>query len=626
MGAYENPGQFQIYDPTGDVMLAQAFSQVGTNIMKALQERKKKAKETLFRSFELNEKEREAQAKQDAVIANAAIDANFDVAKMRDFIDGLKDEQFKLSQKRNSYIAKGEVPPQELTDQYDQISNTIRIGVPTLLNTYKQFNEAGNQVTQGALGDQGGTSALVNSTAMDLLQKFSSSTEGKYEMGWITDSNGKRELGFIAEDGTQASFTGLSEAASYYGRKVPNADKNFEDSEVIKQQKQELKSLFTKDAINAAFINNSEEAERTYEKFGKIITTRVGNTVTKQFVLDPKKVEDATKTALENRAAEVVANSTPEQLEDIYNSVLMTVKKDKDGNNVFVNATNPLNDDGKPNEGQPMLFDGNTTPEEIKAFKEAYINHYKGGMSRELAKVIKLEEYTVSSKEAKQTQIDTTGVMVAENLLELPIAKQFQALGGAGVMAEDQEEEMLDNFIKTANSAGKGPQYISKAELNKHILDQNVDGAGNITTSTDAKKARNIVDFYVKEKGAENRLEAEKMILNDYANKLGGGDDVIYKLDKNTPRQLSPAEKKRLKTYKGRYELISEYTNIDDKTDKLLKDAFMALDKNYSDDVNEVLQQVITQISNDQLTVEQVNNAGGINAMVKRLINQEKNK
>jgi hypothetical protein len=108
MGAYENPGQFQIYDPTGDIMLAQSLSQVGTNLIKALQERRKKAKETLFRSFELNEKEREAQAKQDAVIANAAIDANFDPTKMRDFIDGLKDEQFKLSQKRNSYIAKGE--------------------------------------------------------------------------------------------------------------------------------------------------------------------------------------------------------------------------------------------------------------------------------------------------------------------------------------------------------------------------------------------------------------------------------------------------------------------------------------------------------------------------------------
>ena len=67
MGAYENPGQFQIYDPTGDIMLAQAFSQVGTNLMKALQERKQKAKETLFKSFQLNENEREAQAKQDAV-------------------------------------------------------------------------------------------------------------------------------------------------------------------------------------------------------------------------------------------------------------------------------------------------------------------------------------------------------------------------------------------------------------------------------------------------------------------------------------------------------------------------------------------------------------------------------
>jgi len=622
MGAYENPGQFQIYDPTGDVMLTQAFSQVGTNIMKALQEKKQKAKETLFRSFELNEKEREAQAKQDAVIANAAIDANFDVAKMRDFIDGLKDEQFKLSQKRNSYIAKGEVPPQELTDQYDQISNTIRIGVPTLLNTYKQFNEAGNQITQGALGDQGGTSALVNSTAMDLFEKFSSSTKGKYEMGWITDSNGKRELGFIAEDGTQASFTGLSEAASYYGRKVPNADEDFEKSEVIKQQKQELKSLFTKDAINSAFINNSKEAERTYEKFGKIITTTVGNTVTKQFVLDPKKVEDATKTALENRAAEVVANSTPEQLEDIWNSVLMTVKQDKDGNNVIVNATTN-------EEGFVMLFDGNTTPEEIEEFKEAYVKHYQGGMSRELAKVIKLEEYTVSSDEAKQTQIDVTGLTVAENLLKIDATKEeIVNTGEMSIMQETptSEKDMVDDFIVAANSAGKGPQYISKAELNKHILSQNVDDAGNITTSRDAKKARNIVDFYVKEKGAENRLEAEKMILKDYANKLGGGDDVIYKLDKNTPRQLSPAEKRMFGTYKGRYDLISEYTNIDDKTDKLLRDAFIALDKNYSDNVNAVLQQVITDLSNNQLTVEQLNNAGGINALVKKLINQEKNK
>jgi hypothetical protein len=49
-----------------------------------------------------------------------------------------------------------------------------------LLNTYKQFNEAGNQVTQGALGDQGGTSALVNSTAMDLFEKFSSSINTKW--------------------------------------------------------------------------------------------------------------------------------------------------------------------------------------------------------------------------------------------------------------------------------------------------------------------------------------------------------------------------------------------------------------------------------------------------------------
>ena len=36
MGAYENPGQFQIYDPTGDIMLAQSLSQVGTNLIKRL--------------------------------------------------------------------------------------------------------------------------------------------------------------------------------------------------------------------------------------------------------------------------------------------------------------------------------------------------------------------------------------------------------------------------------------------------------------------------------------------------------------------------------------------------------------------------------------------------------------
>ena len=589
MGAYENPGQFQIYDPTGDIMLAQSLSQVGTNLVKALQERKKKAKETLFKSFELNEKEREAQAKQDAVIANAAIDANFDPTKMRDFISGLKDEQFKLSQKRNSYIAKGEVPPQELTDQYDQITSTIRIGVPTLLNTYKQFTEAGNQVTQGALGDQGGTSALVNSTAMDLLQKFSSSTEGKYEMGWITDSNGKRELGFIAEDGTQASFTGLSEAASYYGRKVPNADKNFENSEVIKQQKQELKSLFTKDAINTAFINDSKTAKQTYEKFGKIITTTVGNTVTKQFVLDPKKVDEATKTALENRAAEVVANSTPEQLEDIYNSVLMTVTKDKDGNTVFKNATTG-------EEGSVMLFDGNTTPEEIEAFKEAYINHYKGGMSRDLAKVIKLEEYTIDKKSAEEKPIDTTGVMIATNLATLPTAKEIKTFMGTSKV-ENQEQDIINNFLEAANAAGKGPQYIPASELDETILTQNVDAGGNITTSTTAKGVRSIIQYYQDEKGAENPIDAKEMILKDYKDKLG--DELIYKLDKNTPRKLSPAEKKMMKTYTGRYELIGESVNINDRT-------------------NEILKRIFERLDNGEITTEQINAAGGIDAILKQ--------
>jgi len=601
MGAYENPGQFQIYDPTGDIMLAQAFSQVGTNLMKALQERKQKAKETIFKSFQLNEKEREAQAKQDAVIANAALDANFDVTKMRDFIDGLKDEQFKLSQKRNSYISRGEVPPQDLTDQYDQISSTIRIGVPTLLNTYKQFNEAGNQVTQGALGDQGGTSALVNSTAMDLFEKFSSSTKGKYKMGWITDSDGKRELGFIAEDGMQASFTGLSEAASYYGRKVPNADQNFEDSEVIKQQQTKYKELFTPGAIQTKIANDGIDAARKfYKDYGNFRTVQSGNTVKEIFVLDTNKLAnvEASESALDNRAAEVVANSTPEQLEDIYNSVLMTVTKKEETDqfgkkttrNVFVNATTG-------EEGDVMLFDGNTTPEEIESFKTAYKDHYRSGISRGLAETMTFNTYTVKPDTTKEKPIDTTGVIVAENLLDLPIAKQFQVVGGEGVMTEDQEVEMLDNFIKTANAAGKGMQYIPASALEETILSQNVDAGGNPTTSTDPKKAIPILKYYEDEKGAKNPIDARQMILDDYKNKFG--EAAIYKLDKGVPRELTTAEKKRLKTYTGRYELIGESVNINDRT-------------------NEVLKEIFGRLDSGKITIEQLNAAGGIDAILKQ--------
>ena len=593
MGAYENPGQFQIYDPTGDIMLAQSLSQVGTNLIKALQERKKKAKETLFRSFELNEKEREAQAKQDAVIANAAIDANFDPTKMRDFISGLKDEQFKLAQKRNSYIAKGEVPPQSLTDEYDEISATIRIGVPTLLNTYKQFNEAGNQITQGALGDQGGSSALINSTAMSLFEKFSSSTPGKYEMGYITDSNGKRELGFIAEDGTQASFTGLSEAASYYGRKVPNADKNFEDSEVIKQQQAKYKELFTPGAIQTKIANDGYDAAREfYGDYGNFRTIRSGNTVKEIFVLDTKKLTNtlASETALDNRAAEVVANSTPEQLEDIYNSVLMTVTKDKDGNKVFKNATT-----GK--EGDVMLFDGNTTPEEIESFKKAYKDHYRNGLSRGLGETMTFNTYTVKPETTKETLIDTTGVMAAENLLALPQIQEKQFFGSQAIEVETQEEEMLDNFIKTANATAGDIEYITASALEETILGQNVDAAGNPTTSTDPKKAIPILKYYEDEKGAENPIDARQMILNDYKDKFG--DSAIYKVDKGVPRELTPAEKKKLKTYTGRYELIGESVNINDKTDK-------------------VLIEILTRLDNGKITIEQINAAGGIDAILKQ--------
>ena len=592
MGAYENPGQFQIYDPTGDIMLAQSLSQVGTNLIKALQERRKKAKETLFRSFELNEKEREAQAKQDAVIANAAIDANFDPTKMRDFIDGLKDEQFKLAQKRNSYIAKGEVPPQSLTDQYDEISATIRIGVPTLLNTYKQFNEAGNQITQGALGDQGGSSALINSTAMSLFEKFSSSTPGKYEMGYITDSNGKRELGFIAEDGTQASFTGLSEAASYYGRKVPNADKNFEDSEVIKQQQAKYKELFTPGAIQTRIANSSvKEAKEFYGDYGSFRTVRSGNTVKEIFVLDTKKLGNtlASETALDNRAAEVVANSTPEQLEDIYNSVLMTVTKDKDGNKVFKNATT-----GK--EGDVMLFDGNTTPEEIESFKKAYKDHYRNGLSRGLGETMTFNTYTVKPETTTETEIDTTGVMAATNLVTLPTAKEIQTFGGA-VEVENQEQDIINNFLEAANSTPKGMQYIPASALNQTILSQNVDAAGNPTTSTDPKKATPIVQYYIDEKGAENEIDAQEMILNDYKDKVG--DEAIYKLDKGVPRKLSSAEKQMMKTFVGRYQLIDEFANISGKTDK-------------------VLIEILTRLDDGRITTEQINAAGGIDAILKQ--------
>ena len=592
MGAYENPGQFQIYDPTGDIMLAQSLSQVGTNLIKALQERRKKAKETLFRSFELNEKEREAQAKQDAVIANAAIDANFDPTKMRDFIDGLKDEQFKLSQKRNSYIAKGEVPPQSLTDQYDEISATIRIGVPTLLNTYKQFNEAGNQITQGALGDQGGSSALINSTAMSLFEKFSSSTPGKYEMGYITDSNGKRELGFIAEDGTQASFTGLSEAASYYGRKVPNADKNFEDSEVIKQQQAKYKELFTPGAIQTKIANDGlQKAKDFYKDYGSFRSIRSGNTVKEIFVLDTNKLANtlASETALDNRAAEVVANSTPEQLEDIYNSVLMTVTKDKDGNKVFKNATT-----GK--EGDVMLFDGNTTPEEIESFKKAYKDHYRNGLSRGLGETMTFNTYTVKPETTTETEIDTTGVMAATNLVTLPTVKEIQTFGGA-VEVENQEQDIIDNFLEAANSTPKGMQYIPASALNQTILTQNVDAAGNPTTSTDPKKATPIVQYYIDEKGAENEIDAQEMILNDYKDKVG--DEAIYKLDKGVPRKLSSAEKQMMKTFVGRYQLIDEFANISGKTDK-------------------VLVEILTRLDDGEITTEQINAAGGIDAILKQ--------
>ena len=46
----------------------------------------------------------------------------------------------------------------------------------------------------------------------------------------------------------------------------------------------------------------------------------------------------------------------------------------------------------------------------------------------------------------------------------------------------------------------------------------------------------------MQEKGAENRIEAEEMILNDYTNKLGGGKDVIYKLDHQWPKVLTQTE------------------------------------------------------------------------------------
>ena len=470
-----------------------------------------------------------------------------------------------------------------------------------MLNTYKQFNEAGNQITQGALGDQGGSSALINSTAMDLFEKFSSSTPGKYEMGYITDSNGERELGFIAEDGTQASFTGLSEAASYYGRKVPNADKNFEDSEVIKQQQAKYKELFTPGAIQTRIANSSvKDAKEFYGDYGSFRTVRSGNTVKEIFVLDTKKLANtlASETALDNRAAEVVANSTPEQLEDIYNSVLMTVTKkeetDQFGNkttkNVFINATTG-------EEGDVMLFDGNTTPEEIESFKKAYKDHYRNGLGRGLAETMTFNTYTVKPETTKETLIDTTGVMAAENLLALPQIQEKQFFGSQAIEVETQEEEMLDNFIKTANATAGDIEYITASALEETILGQNVDAAGNPTTSTDPKKAIPILKYYEDEKGAENPIDARQMILNDYKDKFG--DSAIYKVDKGVPRELTPAEKKKLKTYTGRYELIGESVNINDKTDK-------------------VLIEILTRLDNGKITIEQINAAGGIDAILKQ--------
>ena len=52
---------------------------------------------------------------------------------------------------------------------------------------------------------------------------------------------------------------------------------------------------------------------------------------------------------------------------------------------------------------------------------------------------------------------------------------------------ENQEQDIINNFLEAANAAGKGPQYIPASELDETILTQNVDAGGNITTSTTAK-------------------------------------------------------------------------------------------------------------------------------------------
>ena len=57
-----------------------------------------------------------------------------------------------------------------------------------------------------------------------------------------------------------------------------------------------------------------------------------------------------------------------------------------------------------------MLFDGNTTPEEIESFKKAYKDHYRNGLGRGLAETMTFNTYTVKPETTTQKPIILQGL------------------------------------------------------------------------------------------------------------------------------------------------------------------------------------------------------------------------
>ncbi len=602
MGAYENPGQFQIYDPTGDIMIAQAFAKFGTDIVSAFAKRQKEQKEMIFKNFELDEASLKQLNKKQEVVLNAAPDYGLDVNSIKNYVGGLKDEAFKYEQEINKLKVKGVMPSKELLEKRDKANATLTTGVASAFNTIKEVSDLAGKVNFGSIGTEGNVSATTDPEALRYLKNFNVNGEGnKISFEPVLDSSGNTTLGIKNKQSEVGTVFGLQEALSKVNRIVPEVTKQVTNSKLFTDQQSFLQNMFTKQGIQAAKQADPKNWKTTYKALGTFIPKKKGDRVYEAFIPNLNLIlqNEGVKNTLTNVGKELLTEYSDEQIADIYNNVYYTTRR-VNGKLERINTSTEAPASGTSNIDTSLIdfSDEVTTNMEQELFINRTIQHFNkslvGAIDDKNAVIFDDEgklipkEVKADTEDGKVTPIDIV------NFTEIAIKPLQKDVGGKVA------PEALGTYLELAQSMSNNKfKVVKTGDVETYVLENTTVNPNNGDEATGAD-AVPILDYWTKRTkanlGKNNYPEkdASEQEIIEYATnkaleptrkKLGAGtyDFDYYKIVGRTPVKFLDYELNRLQTNEGRYNFwrdnVMSETDAKRKELKALEPIIKMLDK-----------------------------------------------